>query len=98
MPKYFMLWEVDAARAPVNPKERGAAWASMLNMIKQDMKDGKISDWGSFAGEGKGYSVSTMTELELAKSLQRFFPYVTFQVHQIMSVDQTAELARSMME
>ena len=96
MPKYFMMWEVDPNRSPVNPKERGAAWTGMINMIKQDMQDGKITDWGSFAGESKGYSVSNQTELELAKSLQRFFPYVTFQVHQVMTVDETAELAQSL--
>lgn len=98
MPKYVMLWEVDASKAPVNPKERGAAWAAMISLVKQDMKEGKITDWGSYAGESKGYSVGTMTELEMAKNLQRFFPYVKFQVHQVMTVDQTAELAKSMTE
>ena len=96
MPKYLVLWEVDANKAPVNPKERGAAWTAMVNLIKQDMKEGKVTDWGSFAGEGKGYSVSVMTELELAKNLQRFFPYINFKVHQVMTVDQTAELAKSL--
>jgi hypothetical protein len=94
MPKYLLLWEVDSSKAPVNPKERGAAWTGMLNMIRQDMKEGKVLEWGSFPGESKGYSVSTMTELELAKNLQRFFPYVTFSVHQVMTLDQTAELAK----
>jgi hypothetical protein len=96
MPKYLLLWEVDANKAPVNSKERGAAWTGMLNLIKQDMKEGKVSEWGSFTGESKGYSVSTMTELELAKNLQRFFPYVTFKVHSVMTVDQTVELAKSL--
>ncbi len=94
MPKYLLLWEVDSSKAPVNPKERGAAWTGMLNMIKQDRKDGKVTEWGSFAGESKGYSVNTQTELELAKSIQRFFPYVSFQVHPIMTLDQTVELAK----
>ncbi|OGO36483.1 MAG: hypothetical protein A2147_01050 [Chloroflexi bacterium RBG_16_57_8] len=96
MPKYLLMWEIDASKAPVNPKERGAAWTGMLDVIKQDMKDGKITDWGAFAGEGRGYSVSVMSELDLAKSLQRFFPYITFRVNQVMTVDQTAELAKSL--
>ena len=94
MPKYFMLWEVDSSKTPIDPKERGAAWTAMLNMIKQDMADGKITDWGSFAGESKGYSVSNQTHEELARSLQRFFPYVTFKVHQVATVDETMALAK----
>jgi hypothetical protein len=96
MTRYFMLWETDPNRAPVNPKERGAAWTAMLNMVKQDMKDGKITDWGGFVGESQGYAVSTMTDVELGKNLQRFYPYVTFKVHQVASVDQVAELAKSL--
>jgi hypothetical protein len=96
MSKYFMMWEVDPNKAPINPKERGASWTAMINMIKQDMKEGKITDWGSYAGESKGYSVSSQNQLELAKSLQRFFPFVTFEVHQVMTIDETAELAKSL--
>jgi hypothetical protein len=96
MPKYFMIWEVDSNRIPVNPKERGAAWLAMTNMIKQDLKEGTTTDWGSFVGETKGYAVSKMTEVELGKHLQRFVPYVTFEVHQVVDVDQVADLARSL--
>jgi hypothetical protein len=96
MAKYFMLWEVDPNKAPVNSKERGTAWLAMVNMIKQDMKEGKITDWGSFVGESEGYAVSTMTDVELSKNLQRFYPYVTFKVHQVASIDQTADLAKSL--
>jgi hypothetical protein len=96
MAKYFMLWEVDPSKVPVNAKERGAAWLAMTNMIKQDMKEGKITDWGCFAAETNGYAVSTQTDVELAKNLQRFFPMVTFKVHQVVSLDQVAEVAKSL--
>ena len=98
MPKYFMTWEVDPTRAPTNPKERGTMWAGMVELIKQDMKEGKISEWGSFVGESRGYSISELSLLDLSKNLQRFFPFVTFQVHQVMSIDELAELTKSLME
>ena len=98
MPKYFMTWEVDPNRAPINPKERGAMWTGMVELIKQDMKEGKISDWGSFVGEGRGYSIGEQSLLDLSKDLQRFYPYVNFQVHQVMSIDEVAELSKSLME
>ncbi len=96
MPKYLVLWEVDPSRTPANPKERGAAWTAMLNMIKQDMKDGKVTDWGVCPGEARGYSIMVMPELDLAKNAHRFYPYVTFKVNQVMTVDQTVELAKSL--
>jgi hypothetical protein len=32
MPKYFMTWELDNARTPVDPKERGGMWTQMLGL------------------------------------------------------------------
>ena len=38
MAKYFITWEVDPNRAPVDPKERGAAWLMMAEMVKKDIQ------------------------------------------------------------
>jgi hypothetical protein len=94
--KYFMTWEIDMSKVPVDPKERGAAWLVMVSMVKQDMKEGKTTDWGSFVGESNGYAVSALSDVELNKNLQRFYPYVTFKVHQVNSIDQVADLAKSL--
>ena len=98
MAKYLILWEVDPSRAPEDAKERGGAWGLMLDMIKQDMKEGTMIDWGSFVGEGSGYAVAEQDDLELSKNLQRYFPYVIFTVKSVMSVDQVAEVAKSLTE
>ena len=39
MAKYFITWEVDPNRAPVDPKERGAAWLMMAEMVKKDIQE-----------------------------------------------------------
>ena len=100
MAKYFITWEVDPNRAPVDPKERGAAWLMMAEMIKKDIQEGKTTDWGAIVGEGRGYSIGTGEQslVDLSKDLQRYFPYVTFNVHQVMSVDEVIELSKSMMQ
>ena len=97
MPRYYMTWEIDSARIPVDPKERGGMWTQMLGLIQQDMKEGTIIDWGSIPGEGKGYSVSEQSALELSKNLQRFSPFVKFEVHQVMTLEETMELTKSLM-
>ena len=43
MPKYLLLWEVDPSKLPIDPKERGAAWSAMLDMVKQGIKEGKTN-------------------------------------------------------
>ena len=96
MPKYFMTWEVDPTRVPTDAKERGAMWSMMVEMVKQDLNEGKEEDWGCFVGETSGYSVSERSEIDLAKDLQRFYPFVTFKVHQVMSVDEMAEVTKSL--
>ena len=97
MPKYFMTWEVDPTRVPIDPKERGALWSGMMEMVKQQIKDGTTTDWGAFTGEARGYSVAERSQIDLAKTLQQFYPFVTFQVHQVMTIDEMAEVAKSLM-
>ena len=97
MAKYLILWELDDSRIPLDPKERGAAWTMMTDMVKQDLKAGIHSDWGSYVGGGKGYTISEGNELEIAKLMQRFVPFVKFEVHQVMTVEQIGEVAKSLM-
>ena len=100
MAKYFMSWEVDASRAPVDPKERGALWSGMVEIVRQQIRDGITTDWGCFAGETRGYSIgsSDRTALDMSKTLQQFYPFITFEVHEVMSIDDIGELAKSMTE
>ena len=99
MTKYFMTWEVDPSKAPVDPKERGALWGGMVEMVKQEIRDGITSDWGCFVGETRGYSVGgDQSALDLAKTLQQFYPFVTFNVHEVLSVDDIGEVAKSLTE
>ncbi len=97
MAKYLVLWELNLDKAPDDAKERGAGWLAMMEMIKQDLKQGKDLDWGCFTGEPRGYSISERdSEVELTKDLQRYSPFVTFEVHPVMSADQIAEVAKSL--
>ncbi len=98
MPKYLLLWELDRSKTPIDPKERGVAWGAMLDMVKQDIKEGVTTDWGSFLGENGGYMVCEGSEMELGKFLEQYVPFVTFKVYRVMSVEQTAELAKSLTE
>ncbi|HEY41027.1 MAG TPA: hypothetical protein G4O18_04110 [Dehalococcoidia bacterium] len=96
MAKYLILWELDQSRIPENPKERGVTFTMMVDLIKEDIRANIHTDWGAYIAGGKGYAVSEGDELELAKLMQRFVPFVKFEIHQVMTIDQVGELAKSL--
>ena len=86
MPKYFMTWEIDTDKIPISREERAAAWAPMIEMVKEGMKEGRIKEWGSFVGEMRGYSIAEGTEAEIGAFNQQWVPFVNFQVHPVATV------------
>jgi hypothetical protein len=98
MAKYLLLWEVDESRIPVDPKERGAGWKALMDMVKKDMSDGFLKDWGGFFGENSGFSIFEGTELELGTRLQQYVPYVRFEVRPVGSVNHTEQLLEALLK
>ena len=96
MGKYLLIWEIDRTKLPVSPKERGAGWNALLEMVKQDIKKGLIKDWGTFIGELGGYAVEEGSELEVMNAVQQYTPFVHFKVHPIGSVSQVEEMIKAM--
>jgi hypothetical protein len=96
MPRFIALWEVDPTKIPTSPKERGAGWAALMKMVRQDHKKDLVKSWGAFIGEEKGYAIYEGSELEVMKALQQYVPFVRFQVHAISSEDQVNELIKAL--
>ena len=96
MARYLIMWEMDPAKIPQNPKERAQLWSPMVQMVRDSMKSGMTKDWGSFLGETRGYSVGEGTEVELAKMLQQYVPFVRFTTHPILTLDDNAKMMEDM--
>jgi hypothetical protein len=92
MAKYLILWEMDESRIPDDPKERAAGWKALLDMVKKDMADGVLTDWGGCIGQTNGYSIFEGTELELSTRLQQYVPYVQFIVNPVGSVEHSEQM------
>jgi len=97
MAKYLITWESDISRVPADPKERVAMRMKMLEMTKQNLKEGKISDWGIFLGGYKGYAIGEGSAVDMAIGTAQFSPYVTFNVEEVLSVDEMLEATKSLM-
>ena len=96
MAKYLITWEADMGRFPVDPKERARMITGLAGMVKQMIAEGKTSDWGIFLQGAAGYSIRDGEAVELYNDLQKFSPYINFQVHEVLSVDAVLESMKSM--
>jgi len=96
MGKYLLLWEVDRARIPTDPKERGAGWGLLMAMVRQDIEKGVAKDWGAFVGETNGYAVAEGTEIEILNMTAQYGPYVSFKVYSIASESQVNEMIKGL--
>jgi hypothetical protein len=96
MGKYLMLWEVDKTKTPIDPKERGAGFTFLLDMVKKDLEKGIMKDWGAFVGENNGYCVAEGNEVEIGNMTQQYIPFVFFKVYPVASKSQVDEIVSAL--
>jgi hypothetical protein len=96
MGRYLLLWEIDRTKIPLDTKERGIGFEMLLGIVNDDIKKGITKDWGAYVGEYKGYSVVEGTEVDVINQLERFSPFVIFNVHPIASVANVGEMIKVM--
>ena len=96
MGKYLLLWEIDQTKIPIDPKERGAGWGLLIDMVKKDIEKGLIKEWGAFVGEINGYCVVEGNEVEIGNFVQQYVPFVFFKSYPAASVDQVSEIVEAL--
>lgn len=96
MGKYLLIWQLDPARIPVNPKERASGWSALMGMVKKDLEKGISKDWGAFIAEEKGYAIADGNETEVSLMTQQYTPYVQFETHPIMSAKQVGDMLKAL--
>jgi hypothetical protein len=97
MPKYVLLWEMDSSRMPPDPQARMAAIMKMSEMTAQALKDKKISEWGVFVGENKGYAIAEGSWQDVMQGSLLFAPYVINKVYQAASLEEATSVIKAMM-
>jgi hypothetical protein len=98
MAKFLILWENDMTKMPTDLKELVTLRSKMMNMVKDDLKSGRMKDWGKFAGENTGYAIAEGTEKEIDLGLARYVPYVKFKVQAIISASQMEEVFKALLQ
>ena len=95
MTKYLINWETDISRWSTDLKELATMSIKMAEGIKQNVKEGKIRDWGMFVGGVAGYAVAEDNAPDIYKDLRQDYPYVTYKVQQVLSLDEALEVWKS---
>lgn len=93
---YFFEWEVDQTKIPIDPKERGAGWAMLMAMVRQDIEKGLIKYWGGFIGETNGFVIYEGDELEVMNAVQQYIPFCIFKAKPVSSEDQINAMIKAM--
>ena len=97
MAKYLILWESDMSRMPTDPNEQAALMGKHMELTKKAFDEGKITDWGLYAGGGAGYAIGEGTAADMLIGAMQFSPYYKFKAHPVLSTDEVAEVMKSMM-
>jgi hypothetical protein len=96
MSKFLYLWETDNSLMPTDPDERAALLGKQMEMTRKSLDEGQITDWGLFADGSAGYAIGEGTEMDSLRGVMRFAPYVKFQAHPVLSIEQVAEVMKSL--
>jgi hypothetical protein len=73
-----------------DPETRIKGWLQMLELVKADLKAGKIKEWGNCCDGSGGYTImEAESEEELFQITMKWVPYVIFDARPFVSVDQT---------
>lgn len=71
MTKVLISWKGINARISADFKEAIKQISSLTQMAREDLKSGKLKDWGVFAGSNAGYAIFEGNEIGIALELSK---------------------------
>ena len=98
MPRFLVLWKMVNARVPDTPEDGLKLSMQLTQMVQEDLKAGKLKDFGMFAEGGGGYAIFEGNEVDLAFETGKYTPYIELEARILISADQQMELLRKQAE
>ena len=92
MTKFMTLWEVDRSKIPDSPEEQVQYWIMLLDMIKEDMKNGKTIGFGEFVGGFKGFVIREGTEREIHMEISKYAKFTNHKTFPFLEVSELEEM------
>jgi len=86
MSKYLVIWEINTSQRAANPTEFGKIMSGAGEFVQQNIDKGLIKSWGAYLTGNKGYGVWECSPTDLYKEIQKFTPYFTCEVNEVISL------------
>jgi hypothetical protein len=96
MARYMMLWEVDTSKTPEDPKAKKAQSLDFQELVRKQLKDGIMKEWGLFAGELCGYVIFEGSAVELHTLVAMWAPFVKFKTRELMTIDEVIKASKAL--
>jgi hypothetical protein len=96
MARYIALWEVDSSKTPEDPKAKKAQWLGFQEIVKKQLKDGIIKEWGEFAGEMCGYVICEGTAVDLHALTCGWVPFVKFEASEVLTIEEVNKATKAL--
>ena len=94
MTKFMTLWEIDRSKIPDSPEEQLQYWTMLLNMIKEDMKNGRTIGFGAFVDGFKDYVVRGGTEQEIHMEISKYSKFTNHKTYPFLDISQLEEMIK----
>jgi hypothetical protein len=98
MARYMVLWEVEASRIPEDPKTKKALLLGFQELVKKQLKEGIVKEWGLFTGEMSGFTIFEGSAVDLHTFNTQWVPFVKFTTKEIMTVDEVNKATKALPE
>ena len=98
MARYMALWEVDASKTPEDAKAKKAQWLGFQELVRKQLKEGIMKEWGLFAGEMSGYFIFEGSAVELHTLTTTYVPFVKFTTRELMTIDEVIKATKALPE
>ncbi len=92
MAKSLILVKFNLETFPTNAEDTRKLIGPMLSLTQKDLQSGALQDWGYYAGGGGAYAISNQTPEEITKAALQMQPYVSFEVHPVLSLAEMGKL------
>jgi len=92
MSRYLIIWESNPSPMPADQKEIAKLKSEAKEWVSQNISKGLITSWGAFMTGSKGYAVFEGSAPEVYKEIQKFYPYFTCEIHEVLSIDELPEV------
>jgi hypothetical protein len=91
MTKFHIEWKKKFSKMPDDPAEMVKIELLLLEMVKDDLKTGKLADWGIYCNGFSGYLIMEGKQEDIMPELLKYIPFIMFDVLPVVNVDQTID-------